>query len=449
METLWSDDGFVVRFPDTDAPPDPALLFPAADEVERLLVKELAGTALFAARFREVASRALLLPRRRAGVRTPLWRQRKRAADLLAVTARHGSFPAILETYRECLRDVFDVPALVDTLARIEDRSIRVATCDMQNPSPFAASVLFSYTANFIYDGDAPLAERRAQALLVDHAQLRDLLGEVELREMLDATASSRLNTSSSTSIPGFRAGQPTGCTTCCSASVIWTPKRSVRGWRRTPRRRGLRSWSGQGGSGCRWPERRASSPPRTAAGIATRSVSGSRPACPRHFWKRSADRCGISRCVTAVRMVRSRRARWRSATVPQDAAEAALFELASSGRLVQGEFRPGRTGREWCEAEVLRRVRQGSLARLRHEVEPVDAATLGRLTTTWQGVTLRREGLDGLLDIIEQLQGAPLAASVLEREILPARIDGYRPGDLDLLIGAGEVLSGRDRATG
>src|SRR5262249_47817702 len=145
--------------------------------------------SLFAARFRENAARALLLPRRHPGRRSPLWAQRKRSADLLAVASRYGSFPILLETYREVLRDVFDLPATVDVLRRIESRRIRVSVVDSRTPSPFAASLLFSYVANFIYDGDAPLAERRAQALSVDQAQLKELLGEAELRELLDAEA--------------------------------------------------------------------------------------------------------------------------------------------------------------------------------------------------------------------------------------------------------------------
>ena len=172
-----------------DAPPDHALLLPDPDEVEALILRQLGSTALFAARFREAAGRALLLPRRRPGTRTPLWQQRKRAADLLAVASRYGSFPIILETYRECLRDVFDLPALVDVLRRIRSRSLRVVAIESRTPSPFAASLLFSYVANYIYDGDAPLAERRAQALSVDQAQLRELIGDAELRDLLDAAA--------------------------------------------------------------------------------------------------------------------------------------------------------------------------------------------------------------------------------------------------------------------
>src|SRR4029453_11969680 len=189
VETMWTDDGFVVRCPETEEPPDPALMIPASDEVESLVVRQLGGTALFAAKFREAAARALLLPKRRRGGRSPLWQQRKRAADLLGVASRYGSFPMLLEAYRECLRDLFDIPALVDTLRRIESREVRTATVDSTIPSPFAAALLFGYVANYIYDGDAPLAERRAQALAIDQAQLRELLGEVELRELLDTDA--------------------------------------------------------------------------------------------------------------------------------------------------------------------------------------------------------------------------------------------------------------------
>ena len=189
VEALWSDDGMVFRVPESDVPPDVSLFLPPAEEVEDLVVRSLGESSLFAARFRENAARALLLPRRHPGRRSPLWQQRKRAADLLAVAARYGSFPIILETYREALRDVFDLPGLKDILTRIASRSIRVVTRDTRTPSPFAASLLFSYVANFIYDADAPLAERRAQALSVDQAQLRELLGEAELRELFDPGA--------------------------------------------------------------------------------------------------------------------------------------------------------------------------------------------------------------------------------------------------------------------
>jgi ATP-dependent Lhr-like helicase len=186
---LWTNDGFAVRLPDSDEPPDVGFLFPEPEEVEALVIEGLGRSALFAAKFREASARALLLPRRRPGGRTPLWQQRKRSADLLAVAARFPSFPMILEAYRECLRDVFDLPALTELLRDLRARRVRAVTADTRTPSPFAASLLFGFVANFIYDGDAPLAERRAQALTIDQAQLRELLGDAELREILDAEA--------------------------------------------------------------------------------------------------------------------------------------------------------------------------------------------------------------------------------------------------------------------
>jgi ATP-dependent Lhr-like helicase len=189
IEVMWSDDGFVLRLPDTDDPPELASFFPTSEELDALVTGQLPGTSLFAAKFREVAARALLLPKRRPGQRAPLWQQRKRASDLLAVASRYGSFPMLLETFRECLRDVFDMPALHSLVRSIEQRQIRVVTVTTETPSPFAASLLFRYVANYIYDGDAPLAERRAQALSIDQDQLRELLGDADFRDMLDIDA--------------------------------------------------------------------------------------------------------------------------------------------------------------------------------------------------------------------------------------------------------------------
>ena len=189
VETMWSEDGFVVRFPESDGAPDVDQFFPEAQEAADSVQRQLGSTALFAAKFREAAARALLLPRRRADGRTPLWQQRKRAYDLLSVAARYPEFPMLLEAYRECLRDVFDMPALSEILRSIASRQIRVHTVDARTPSPFASALLFSYVANYIYDGDAPLAERRAQALSINQEQLRELLGDADLRELLDPNA--------------------------------------------------------------------------------------------------------------------------------------------------------------------------------------------------------------------------------------------------------------------
>ncbi|HYK38000.1 DNA glycosylase AlkZ-like family protein, partial [Alloacidobacterium sp.] len=188
-ETMWSDDGFVLRFPDTESPPGADLLLPHPAEASDFVLRQLGATSLFAAKFRESAARALLLPRRRVRGRAPLWQQRKRAHDLLSVAARYPSFPMLLEAYRECVRDVFDMPAFLEILRAVKTGEINVHTTDSRSPSPFASSLLFSYVANYIYDGDAPLAERRAQALSIDQEQLQDLLGEADLRELLDADA--------------------------------------------------------------------------------------------------------------------------------------------------------------------------------------------------------------------------------------------------------------------
>ena len=442
VETMWSDDGFVVRFPDTDAPPDTSLLLPPPDEAERLLVQQIGGTALFAARFREVAARSLLLPRRRPGARTPLWQQRKRASDLLAVAARFGSFPALLETYRECLRDQFDVPALVNLLDSVAKRSVRVATVDTDSPSPFASSLLFAYTANFLYDGDAPLAERRAQALLVDQAQLKDLLGDLELRDLLDPAVIDEVEAQVQRLDPRYHARNSDGLHDLLLRIGDLTREEIQ-----------ARATADAVGAVPDLIAARRAVEVQVAGEarlIAVEDAARYRDALgtplplglPESLLQPVADAVGD----LALRYARTHGpfATEQVATrfgLAHRVAGTALERLAQRGRLLQGAFRPGRSGPEWCEADVLRQVRQRSLAKLRHEVEPVSAAALGRLTMAWSGVTIRRRGLDALLDVIEQLQGAPLPASTLERDVLPARIDGYRPADLDVLAGAGEVV--------
>ena len=215
---MWSDEGIVVRLPEADdAPPVESVLL-EPEEVEDLVVSQLANTALFAGRFRENAARALLLPRRRPGTRTPLWQQRQRAADLLAVASKHGSFPILLETYRECLRDAFDVPALIELMSKVRARQLRVVSVDTARPSPFATSLAFAYVANFLYEGDAPLAERKAQALTLDRELLAELLGAEELRELIQPEALAELE-----------AYLPP--TTCCAA---WATSHA-RSWRLVP----------------------------------------------------------------------------------------------------------------------------------------------------------------------------------------------------------------------
>jgi ATP-dependent helicase Lhr and Lhr-like helicase len=443
VEAMWGDDGFIIRFPETDEPPPVETLLPTPDEIESLLIGQLAGTSVFAAKFREAAGRALLLPKRFGQERRPLWQQRKRAWDLMQVASKFGSFPIFLETYRECLRDVFDMPELVATLKRIEGREIRVAVADTDRPSPFAGSLLFRYVANFLYDGDAPLAERRAHALAIDQSQLRELLGEAELRELLDADAIDEVERSLRRTTEGERAGSADGVhdlllslgdlgetelmERCESARVASSIRELVAA------RRALEIAIA---GGRRFIAAEDAARYRDAIGIPL-------PAgIPDAFLRKVDD---------PMRDLTLRFARTRGPFtaedlagrfgIPRQYAEQSLHALVREGRLVEGEFRPDGTQREFCHADVLRRIRRLSLARLRKEIEPVEPRAFARFLAQWQGVSAPRRGLGALVDAIEQLQGAPLAASILESDILPSRVAGYLPSDLDHLVAAGEVV--------
>ncbi len=443
VETMWSEDGFVLRFPETEEAPaiDTILLEP--EEAAELVLRQLGSTALFAAKFRESAARALLLPRRRADGRTPLWQQRKRAYDLLSVASQYASFPIVLEAYRECLRDVFDMPALMETLRNIGSRSLRVHTVDSRTPSPFASALLFSYVANYIYDGDAPLAERRAQALSIDQDQLRELMGDADLRELLDVNAIEETEeqlqclaeTYQARNMDGvhdllMRVGDLTRAELrlrCVTEEVAETIGKLIRA------RRVLEiQVAGQK----RFIAVEDAARYRDSLGVPLP------PGLPSAF---------LQAAPHAFLDLMRRFARTHGPFTTNEAAarfdlraesvDAGLQGLVQSGKVVEGGFRPGGIHREWCDDEVLRAIRRRSLARLRKEVEPVEQRTLARLFTRWQGVVQPRRGLDALLDVIENLQGAPLPASILETEILPARLLGYKPADLDTLIAAGEVV--------
>ena len=442
VEVMWGDEGFVVRFPEVENPPDPMLLVPDVDDIEPLVLRQLGSTSLFAARFRETAARALLLPRRRPGMRTPLWQQRKRASDLLAVASRFGSFPALLETYREVLRDHFDMPALVETVRKIGTRSLRIATSDSRVPSPFAASLLFSYVANYIYDGDAPLAERRAQALSVDQAQLRELLGDAELRELLDAGVIEAIEQQLQHLDDAYKVKTKDGLHDLllrigdldAGEIAARTTLPDVRAALHDLER-----------------ERRAVILPiaGTQRYVAVEDVSRYRdalgtplpPGLPEALLEPVRDPAGD----LALRYARSHgpftarefAARYGLGT---GIGAALLLQLTAAGKVMEGEFRPGGTEREWIDADVLRSLRRRSLARLRHEIEPVDADALGRFLVSWHGIGSPRRGMEALLDAIEQLQGAAVPASVLEREVLPSRVADYTPAMLDMLMSAGEV---------
>ncbi|HWW22260.1 MAG TPA: crosslink repair DNA glycosylase YcaQ family protein [Edaphobacter sp.] len=443
VETMWSEDGFVLRFPETDEAPSIEPILLEAGEAAELVLRQLGSTALFAAKFRESAARALLLPRRRADGRAPLWQQRKRAYDLLSVASRYPSFPILLEAYRECLRDVFDMPALMETLGSIGNRSLRVHTVDSRTPSPFASALLFSYVANYIYDGDAPLAERRAQALSIDQDQLRELMGDADLRELLDVGAIEETEQQLQGLVSEYKVRTMDGVHDLLLRIGDLTPEElRVR---------------------CALDEV-AESVARLmkARRVLEVGIAGEKRLIAVEDAARYRDALGVplppglpSAFLTvapdAVVDLLRRFARTHGPFTTLEAAgwfglsaeivEAVLQRLVQMGRVVEGGFRPGGVHREWCDEEVLRTIRRKSLARLRKEVEPVEQRTLARLFTRWQGVVQPRRGLDALLDVIENLQGAPIPASILETEILPTRLVGYKASDLDLLITAGEVV--------
>ena len=446
VETLWGDDGFVLRFPDTEEPPDPDWILVESAEAMQMVVRQLGSTALFAGRFREAAGRALLLPRRRADQRSPLWQLRKRSYDLLSVASRYPSFPLLLEAYRECLRDVFDMPALIETLRAIEQRQLRVHVVETRKPSPFASSLLFSYVANFVYDGDAPLAERRAQALTIDQEQLRELLGEADLRELLDTDAIAEVEETAQCLVESHRAHSADGVHDLLlrlgDLSREELSRRIVSPEVLTSLDRLLR-----------------------ARRLLELRIAGERRLIAVEDAARYRDALGIPLppglpasliepvAQPVLELVR-RYARTHGPFTLREVAdrfaldpaviENTLHQLSVAGCILEGGFRPGGLHREWCDTEILRQIRRKSLAKLRREVEPVEQHMLARFFTHWQGLlSPRRSGhahLDALLDAIESLQGAPVPASLLEAAILPARVAGYEPAGLDTLIAAGEV---------
>ena len=442
VESMWSDDGFVLRLPDSDAAVEIEDFVLSPAEFKELVLRQLGSTSLFAAKFREAASRALLLPKRRPGMRAPLWQQRKRAADLLAVASRFSSFPIILETYRECIRDVFDLPAAAAILSKIQRGEIRLTRVESDKPSPFAGALLFSYIANYIYEGDAPLAERRAQALSIDQSQLEELLGDTDLRELLDPSALDEVEAKLQALEPDYQARHADGLhDLLLKLGDLSDAEIAAR---------------------CASPEVAATAAELINTRRAVRvRIAGEARTIPAEYAGRYRDALGtplppglaeafLQAPADPLTEIIRRYARTHGPFTTADiatryqlqtpAVEAVLTSLNSQGKLLEGEFRPNGHHREWCDPEVLRQIRRKSLARLRREIEPVEQSTFVRFSTRWQGVTVPRRGLNALLDTIEALQGAALLASELETEILPARIADYQPGNLDTLMAAGEV---------
>jgi ATP-dependent Lhr-like helicase len=443
IESMWSDDGFVLRIPESDEEIASEQLLPDPTEFQQLVLQQLGSTSLFAAKFREAASRALLLPRRRAGQRTPLWQQRKRAADLLAVAARFSSFPILLETYRECIRDVFDLPATSAILSAIQRGEIRVSSITSEKPSPFASSLLFSYVANYIYEGDAPLAERRAQALSIDQSQLQEILGDTDLRELLDQNAIDEVESRLQSLEPDYQARHADGVHDLLLKHGDLTESEIA-----------ARSTT---------PAIASTITDLTSARRAVRvRIAGESRFIPVEYAGRYRDSLGtplppglaevfLTSSEDPLRELIRRYARTHGPFTTQELAtryalqpaqvDAVLRALHGKGKLLEGEFRPRGQHQEWCDPEILQQIRRKSLARLRREVEPVEQRTFARFATRWQGVATRRRGLDALLDAVENLQGSALLVSELEREILPARIADYRSADLDAVMAAGEVV--------
>ncbi len=433
VQSIWSDDGIALHLPDADATPPTEELIIDPGEIEELVMGELGGSALFGSRFRENAGRALLIPRRRPGERTPLWQQRLKAQGLLQVARKYGSFPVILETYRECLQDVFDLPALKRLLAGLKTRQLDLVDVETATASPYSTSLLFDYVANYMYEDDTPPAERRAQALSLDRDLLKELLGQEELRDLIDPGALEAVeaqlrgdprNPDELHDVLRLRGDQRPGQFDAALAQPLLDERRAI-----TLRIAGEERLVAAEDAG-RYRDALGAMPP---GGLPEAFLEGGPDSLP------------------------SLVARYAKGRGPFTTAEAndhfgidvelVLRELEREERIVRGELRPGGTQREWCDADVLRRLRRASLAALRKEVEPAEQATLGRFLPSWHGIDRRAS----LREALVPLQGLALPVSLWESEVLPRRVPNYQPGWLDQLCASGELVwigAGLDRVT-
>jgi ATP-dependent helicase Lhr and Lhr-like helicase len=443
-DAIWSDDGIIVHLPDADEPPGADLVMIEPDEVEDRVVAELGGSALFGARFRENAARALLIPRAYPGRRTPLWQQRLKAQSLLEVARRYGQFPVVLETYRECLRDVLDVPGLQELLRALHRHELSLVEVETPTASPFASSLLFDYVATYMYEGDTPNAERRAAALSLDRELLRELLGQEELRELIDPGALEAVEADLQHRSDRTRAGNRdalhdvlrwigdltgqeaqdrvlVGVDAAPMLEELERERRAVR-----VRIRGQERWAAAEDAGLfrdalgavppgGLPDAFLAELPNALSRLARRYAQTHGPFTTGEL----RERYGVDP-VTALR------------------------ELETAGDLVRGELRPGGTEREWCDPEVLRRLRRASLAALRREIEPAEQRALARFLTSWQGIDRHPPagaGVDRLREALVPLQRLGLPAQAWERDVLPRRIGAYSPTWMDQLCASGEVV--------
>jgi len=449
-DAIWTDDGIILHLPDLDAeeaqslPSAAELVLLEPDEVEQAVMAELGDSALFGARFRENASRALLIPRAYPGRRTPLWQQRLKAQNLLEVARRYRDFPIVLETYRECLRDVLDLPGLEALLRGLHTREISLVDVETRTASPFASSLLFDYVATYMYEGDTPSAERRAAALSLDRDLLRELLGQEELRELIDPGALARVEAdlqhrSEITRATG-RDGLHDVLRRLGDLNDQEVSERVLEGIDAAGLLRELRR------------ERRAI---RLRVGGEERNVAadeaglyrdalGAVPpgGLPEAFLAEVPDALGqlIARYARTHGPFTSEELRARYGLD----AGAVLCELERAGELVRGELRPGGAERDWCDVEVLRRLRRASLAVLRKEIEPVEQRRLAAFLPSWQGIDRHAAsgaGIDRLREVLVPLQGLALPAEIWERDVLPRRTGAYSQTWLDSLCASGELV--------
>ncbi len=469
VQAMHGDDGIVLRLPDLELDeagtgPGEILDLIALDpaEVERVVTEEIGGSALFAARFRECAGRALLLPRRRPDRRQPLWQQRQRAAALLEVASGHADFPIVLETVRECLQDVFDVPGLTELMTQVAGRGVVLVDVESPRPSPFAASLMFGYVAQFLYEGDSPLAERRAAALTLDPTLLADLLGRGEQLSLADLLDPQAVETSAAElqHLDPRRAARDAEdlldlLRVLGPLDVPELVARSVAELDETAVQEALDALAAARqaipvriAGAARWAVVEDAARLRDALGVTLP------PGLPATLLEPVDDPLGD--LVT----------RWARTHVPFAAADLAerygigravavdaLRRLVHSGRVTEGDLLPvecGGRGGEYCDVGVLRMLRRRSLAALRHEVEPVEPRQYARFLPTWQGVGTGMRGRDGILRVVEQLSGVPLPASALETLVLPARLADPAAPLLDDAMASGEVLwAGHGRTAG
>jgi ATP-dependent Lhr-like helicase len=443
-DAIYSDDGIIVHLPDAEEPPGAEIFLLEPDEIEDLVVAELGASALFGARFRENAGRSLLIPRARPGKRTPLWQQRLKSQSLLEVAKKYGDFPVVLETYRECLRDVLDVPGLVDLLTKLHRREITLIEVETATASPFASSLLFDYVATYMYEGDTPNAERRAAALSLDRDLLRELLGQDELRDLIDPGALDSVEADLQCRSEAARAVNRDGLLDVLrrvgDLSEAEVRERvldgldpvamleDLRGERRTARVRlnGEERWIDAADAGL-YRDALGAAPPGGLPAAFLEDVPDA--------MTRLLRRYGATHGPFTSEEVRARYGIDGSA---------ALRELERDGALIRGELRPGGSAREWCDPEVLRRLRRASLAVLRKEIEPAEQRDLARFLPAWQGVDRHPAsgaGVDRLRECLVPLQALALPAEVWERDVLPRRVGAYSPSWMDQLCASGEVV--------